>query len=70
MSTETPLESQIESLASQAKDVTVDGQRVIRRSLSELIEADKYLSARAASRSSGNGGLGIKFVKLIPPAGG
>lgn len=34
-------------------------------SLSEQIEADKYMRARQATRSGR--GLGIKLTKLIPP---
>ena len=54
--------------AGQAKDVTVDGQRVIRRGLNELADFHRYLAGQEA-KSRGNG-LGVMFTKLIPPSGG
>ena len=45
----TPLAERIEEVAPQARSVTVDGQQITRRSLTELIEADRYLAAQAAA---------------------
>lgn len=52
-----------QSVASGIKRVQGDQGTVEEHSLTERIEADKYLRAkRAASR-----GIGVRLVKLIPP---
>lgn len=61
----------IETQAEKPANVTVDGQSATQRNLSELIEADKYLKANAATaesgNSSGNGYRGLRFFKFRPP---
>jgi hypothetical protein len=57
----------IETQSGLARSVMVDRQQLTRRGLQELIEADRYLSAKA----SGTRPTGIlSFVTLVPPAGG
>ncbi|WP_437230415.1 hypothetical protein SH661x_001957 [Planctomicrobium sp. SH661] len=55
------LDEQIESAASKAKSVTVDGQSVQRQSIPELIQADLHLAEKAAAKKKGPG---IKFSQL------
>lgn len=65
------LQDRLRELSDQARSVTVDGQQVNRRSLEEIIAADRYLTQLEARQTAQlGGGLGIKFVKLIPPGGG
>ena len=65
------LTDDIEAQAAKPSNVTVDGQSATQRSLAELIEADKYLKANAATaesgNSSGNGYRGLNFFKFRPP---
>jgi hypothetical protein len=69
------LEQQITDAASKPQQVTVDGTTAIQQPLSALIEADKYLAAKAAAKSKGRG---FNIARLIPegtvsgdpPAGG
>lgn len=63
MSTE-PIRDAIEDLATSPQSITVDGQTTSERSISELIEADKYLKEAAAAKRAK---LGIRFARLIPP---
>lgn len=63
------LESTIEDAAANPASVSVDGQTVQTRSLSELIEADRYLRSKEAAASGKRPG-GIRFTKLIPPGAG
>lgn len=58
------LATQIETMASTAISTNVDGQQVTERSLTELIEADQYLAARAAQADAT---LGIRFMNYNPP---
>jgi len=58
------IEDQIESDALQPKEVEADGVKVKNHSLSELIEADRYLEGKLASRTDG---LGIKRTIMRPP---
>lgn len=55
----------IETNAAAPKVVSGDAGSVEQHSLSEQIQADKYLSSKAAGQVSGLGG--IKFVKLKAP---
>lgn len=57
----------IEAAASEPKSATVDGRQVVGRDVSEVIEADKYLAARNATR---RGFPGVVFGKITPPAAG
>lgn len=58
------LASQIETAAATAASVSVDGQTVNERSLSELIEADKYLGAVNARDDAT---LGLRFANFDAP---
>jgi len=58
------LSSQIEEAAADPQSVTVDGQTVSSRPLSELIEADRYLASKAAARARKSG---FRISKIIPP---
>jgi hypothetical protein len=58
------LSPQIESIASGPADATVDGNRVVAQKLGDLIEADKYLSARAATRGRKRG---LNLARFRPP---
>lgn len=56
-----------DTIASEAQSVassSADGQSATARSLGELIEADKYLAAKAARSSKRRG---LLFTKLVPP---
>lgn len=59
-----PIQDAIGDLATGPQSMSVDGQTVNERSISELIEADKYLKEVAAAKRSK---LGLRFAKLIPP---
>lgn len=54
----------IETTASGPSSVSVDGQSVSSRGVSEMIELDRYLSQKEAARRKTGG---LRFVKLIPP---
>jgi hypothetical protein len=58
------LASKIDTVAQGPKRVRTDAGEVESQSLSDMIEADKYLSARAATAASNRG---LRFNKLIPP---
>ena len=62
---DTTYTDEIASVAVSPAEVNIDGQQVKQQDISDLIEADKYLSAKAATRRTG---LGIKFVNLKPPS--
>jgi len=55
----------IASAASAPKVFQSDGTRAEQHSLRDLIEADRYLAAKAAASASP--GLGIRFVKIVAP---
>lgn len=57
------LSSDIEDAAKGPKSHTVDGETAVARDISQLIEADRYLSAKAAA-AKGRGGL--RFGKFVP----
>ena len=59
------LSDAISTNAQQPKKMTGDEGSVEQHSLSEQIEADRYLKSNAAARR----GLGMRHVKLIPPGG-
>jgi len=65
---ETPQEA-IEQGALGPQSATVDGNSVTQRSLSELIEADKYLASKSAA-SAGNELFGMRVRQAVPPRGG
>lgn len=58
------LESTIETNAEKPVSMSVDGVTVTQRPMSELIAADRYLSAKRASRRRS---LGIRFRQVVPP---
>ena len=51
--------------AAGPKRAAGDTGSIEQHSLPDLIEADKYLAAKKAARKGK--GLGIRFVKLVPP---
>jgi hypothetical protein len=54
----------IREAAAGPSSVSGDAGTVSQRSLSELIEADKYLAAKESARAPRRG---LRFSKLIPP---
>jgi hypothetical protein len=69
MAAPTTPEEAIEQGALGPQSVTVDGNNVTARPLSELIEADKYLASKSAA-SAGNGLFGMRVRQAVPPGGG
>lgn len=62
------LRQKIEETASGPKRVRTDAGEVESQDLGDMIEADKYLSAKNAATGSGtNTRRGLRFNKLIPP---
>ena len=57
----------ITDVAQSAASVTTDGTSVSERSLSELIEADKYLSGK---RAASNPTAGLRLTQLVTGPGG
>ncbi len=53
----------LEAATAKPKKVVVDGQSVEQHSLTDLIEADRYLKSRSAAAT----GLGVRYVKFVPP---
>ena len=64
MSAAPDLSSQIQSLANSPAEVSGDAGSVKQRSVSELIEADRYLASKAAMS---NPLKGLRFAKIKPP---
>lgn len=62
------LSSNITSEAAKAASTSVDGVSVSRRALSDIIEADKYLASKAASRDMAATVRGM-FSRVVPPGG-
>jgi hypothetical protein len=64
------LTTQITSDAAKSQSTTADGVSVSRRSLNELIEADKYLAAKDATAPANMAATirGMMF-KMVPPGG-
>lgn len=58
------LSDQIADAAAGPQQVTGDQGSMTQRPIGELIEADRYLSAKRAMRR----GIGIRRVRLIPPS--
>ena len=58
----TARETAIANAATQPKQVAVDGTTVVQQDVSAMIEADRYLSAKEASRANRTG---IRFFKLL-----
>lgn len=56
----------LKTAAQQPKRVRTDAGEVEAHSLTDQIEADKYLAAKAAASSS-NVHRGLRFNKIIPP---
>ena len=57
-------------LITSAQSISVDGQSVTERSVSEIIQADKYIKERAARCTNrGNGWASIGVARAIPPDG-
>lgn len=59
-----PLEDRIREAAQEPVSASSDAGSVTQRSLSELIEADRYLASKEAVRSRSRG---LKLSKFIPP---
>ena len=60
------LRQKIEETASGPKRVRTDAGEVEAQDVAAMIEADKYLAAKAASTGT-NKRRGLRFNKLIPP---
>lgn len=61
----------IESTAKGPASVRTDAGEVQAQDLGAMIEADKYLAAKAAAQSTAtNRRRGLRFNKLIPPGTG
>jgi hypothetical protein len=58
------LEQSIRENAQQPAKTSVDSVNVEQHSLSDQIEADRYLASKQATRSKR---LGLRFTKVIPP---
>jgi hypothetical protein len=58
------LDNKINEVANGPAKASGDAGSVEQQNLKDLIEADKYLAQKSASRGRG---LGIKRVQLIPP---
>ena len=58
------LEDKINEVANGPSKASGDAGSVEQQNLKDLIEADKHLANKSASRGRG---LGIKRVQLIPP---
>lgn len=59
------LSEQIEEAANGPARAAADGVDVTARPIRDLIEADKYLTAKRAAATNKTGGL--RFAKLVPP---
>jgi hypothetical protein len=58
------LTQQIADAAVTPQSMASDGNQIASRSLSELIEADRYLAAKNASR---NPTKSLNIVQIVPP---
>ena len=61
------LRDKIADVASGPKRVRTDAGEVESQDVAAMIEADKYLSAKAAASSGTNTRRGLRFNRLIPP---
>lgn len=66
MSDPVDLQTTIETAAQAPASATSDGQSVTQQDLDKLIEADRYLSQKAAAGKAKNP-AGIRITQLIPP---
>lgn len=64
VSTQPPLDDVIRDAAQKPSSVSGDAGSVTQRSLTELIEADRYLASKEAAKSKFRG---LRLSKLIPP---
>jgi len=64
MADESAIETLIESVASAPASVSGDTGSMTTRKLSDLIEADKYTSAKRSARSVC---FGLRGIKCVPP---
>jgi len=55
------LSDEIESAATKSKVIEADGQKVEKRSIEEMIAADKYIAGKQAAKR------GPFFSRLVPP---
>lgn len=62
------LTTQIEAESAKAASVSSDGTSVSRRSLAEVIAADKYLKTQSALSNPG-GVLRALTTRIVPPGG-
>lgn len=58
------LSETIEAVAADPLKAASDGQSAEQHPLPDLIEADRYLAAKAAAAAKGSG---LRFTKLVPP---
>lgn len=61
------LRDKIAETAAGPKRVRTDAGEVESQDLGDMIEADKYLSAKNAASGTGNTRRGLRFNKLLPP---
>jgi hypothetical protein len=61
------LRQKIEETAGGPKRVRTDAGEVESQDVAAMIEADKYLSGKAAITGAGKTRRGLRFNKLIPP---
>lgn len=61
------LRNKIGEVASGPKRVRTDAGEVESQDIGDMIEADKYLSAKNAAGGTGNTRRGLRFNKLVPP---
>jgi hypothetical protein len=57
------LDETIRENAAGPAEASVDGQTIKQRSVTEQIEADRYLASKQAAKK----GLGVKMTKVSPP---
>ena len=60
------LASKIDTVAQGPASVRTDAGEVTAQSISDMIEADRYLASRNAT-AAGNTHRGLRFNKVIPP---
>ena len=61
------LSNTITNAANEAKSISIDGLAVSAHPLADLIEADKYLTAKNAADKNH---FGMRFIRLKPPGAG
>ncbi len=71
MTTPTTIKDAIDQAAREnLASVTVGNQSASTHSISDLIEADRYLASKNATANGGVKGFGLRFQKIKPPGGG